>query len=236
MISKSVSFLATLSVALLSSSMAQMVYVPKGEGVCVDSSNNQYDSLATFVTSISECQTRCVSMDPTNLRGIEYEAAAQKCLCLYENGAGLPANAFSEIGDDLGVGAVAGTNATFSTFRCFRYAGGSFSYLGVGGCIDSNNEFFSFATPVNAQGVQTDAVCQSACIAAGTNGLVGLDYNDNGDCFCLYTLGSAPTVTARAVVNSNRGTGPVAGTSTFAGIECQGFEARKLDQEGLSWW
>lgn len=224
--SRNASFLATLCLALLSpqNTIAQKVFVPKGEGVCVDSAGAQYDSLETLgITSIEGCQSRCTILDGTNLRGIEYEATSQKCNCLYENGAGFPANALIEVGEDVGAGGVAGTNATFSTFQCYTFTGGSFSLVGTGGCVDSNSEFYSFATPLNARGTQTAVDCQGGCVAAGTNGLVGLDYN--GECYCLYSVEGARTVASSAIVPTNSGTGTVAGTSTFAGIVCQGFAA-----------
>mmetsp|Transcript_12131 Transcript_12131/g.28959 ORF Transcript_12131/g.28959 Transcript_12131/m.28959 type:complete len:295 (+) Transcript_12131:60-944(+) len=227
MLSRSASLLATLCLALCSTSttLAQMVFVPKGEGVCVDSTSSQYDYLETTgVTSVAGCQARCTSLYSSSLRGIEYEASAQGCLCLYENGAGFPANAFAEFGTDAGNGAIAASNSTFSNFQCYSYSGGSYSLVGTGGCIDSRNDFFSFAVPFNARGTQTAATCQSACTAAGTNGLVGLDYN--GECYCLYTnAASTPSVASTNGVSSNSGTGAVAGTSTFAGVICQGYEA-----------
>ena len=199
-----------------------------GEGVCVDSAGAQYDALETAgVASVGDCQTRCVGLDGTHLRGIEYEAASQKCDCLYENGAGFPSNAFIEVGADAGRGAVAGVNSTFSTFTCYKFQGNSFSLVGTGGCVDNQDEYYSFATPLNARGTQTTVDCQNACIAAGTNGLVGLDYD--GECYCLYTTDAAPVVAASAVIPTNSGTGDVVGASTFARIECRAYAMRKFD-------
>ena len=225
MFSRSASIVASLCLFFLTtySKAQQSVFVAKGDGVCVDSASAQYDYIETAgVTSIAGCQNLCTSLDASNLRGLEYEAASQGCLCLYENGAGAPGNAFFEVGAEAGVGPVAGTNATFSTFQCYSYSGGSFFLVGTGGCVDSNADFYSYATPFNVQGTQTAATCQNACVAAGTNGLIGLDYN--GECYCLYTSGSAPTIASTTGVFTNGGTGNVASTSTFPGVICQGFE------------
>lgn len=226
MLSRSASMLVTLCLTLLSTSTLAQVFVWKGEGVCVDSANSQYDYLETTgIASANACQERCTSLDSSSLRGIEYEAASQGCLCLYENGASFPANAFSEIGDDAGSGAIAGANATYATFQCYQFNGGSYSLVGTGGCIDSRGEFYAFSIPFNAQGTQTAATCQNACTASGTNGLVGLDYD--GLCYCLYEAGYAPTVASTNAVLSNTGTGVVAGVSTFAGVTCQSYEISK---------
>jgi hypothetical protein len=237
MFSRSAYFLATLSFALLSASstVAQnAVFVEKGEGVCTDAIGSQYDYLETTgIASVAGCQSRCTSLDATSLRGIEYEASSQGCLCLYENGAGFPANAFSEVGTDAGIGGVAGANSTFASFQCYTYSGGgSYSLVGTGGCVDASGEFYSYTIPFNVQGTQTAVTCENACTAAGTSGLVGLDYN--GECYCLYSAESAPTVASITSVSSNSGSGPVAGASTFAGVTCQSFEISKYKNETRS--
>jgi len=209
---------------LLSAStiIAEEFFVEKGEGVCVDSAGAEYDYIETYgVVSASECQSICTSHDTSNLRGIEYEAATQACLCLYENGAGFPDNAFYSIGSDLGAGAVARSNSTFSTFQCYSFSGGSYSLVGTGGCIDSNNNFYSYGTPFNAQGLQTAAICQSACTATESSALVGIDYD--GECYCLYSAESQPSIEFNSGVSSYSGTGAVAGVSTFAGVVCHAY-------------
>jgi len=220
-LSQTKSLLLALCLALLtSSSIAQFTDV--GSGVCVDGSGSQYDYVETTgVSSTSVCQSRCSSLDTTNLRGLEYESTTQGCLCLYENGAGVPANAFSEGGTEPGSGAVAGSNSTFATFTCYSYSGGSYSNRGTGGCVDSSQNFYSYGIPFNARGSQTLGTCQSACSAAGTSGLVGLDYD--GECYCLYSSGSHPTVFFTNAVSSNSGSGFVGRANTMSGVTCQRY-------------
>lgn len=225
MLSRSASFLAVCLTLLLSTSstIAEEFFVEKGEGVCVDSAGAEYDYIETIgVASATRCQSVCTSHDTSNLRGIEYEAATQACLCLYENGAGFPASVFSDAGSDSGAGSVAGSNSTFSTFQCYSFSGSSYSLVGTGGCTDSSTNFFSYGTPMNAQGIQTADTCQSACTAAQTSGLVGIDYD--GGCYCLYTAGSQPSLAFSSGVSTNSGTGAVAGVSTtVAGIFCHAY-------------
>ncbi|CAJ1948291.1 unnamed protein product [Cylindrotheca closterium] len=221
MLSSAKSLLLALCLALVATSTIGQ-FTDVGNGVCVDGSGSQFDYVERAgVASTAACQTTCSSIDTTNLRGLEYESTTRGCLCLYENGAGVPANAFAEGGVEPGGGAVAGANSTFATFTCYSFSGGSYTNRGVGGCVDSRANFYSYGVPFNARGSQTLGTCQNACTAAGTSGLVGLDYD--GECYCLYSEGSQPTVFFNNAVSSNSGSGTIGRTNTMAGVTCQRF-------------
>lgn len=158
-----------------------------GAGTCTDDNFHQYDSLFYGnVPSSDECRRKCLDLNTTDLAGILLSSG---CECLFPG----DQNPFRPDGADsasynlLGVGPVRGTDEN-SYVNCFSFQEGSYTDEGPGNCVDGNGVAYDSVVYMSMASLED---CQDVCTSDST-GFVGLTYDGESRCFCLYDDGTIP--------------------------------------------